>query len=275
MSKLWQSVGKLGWLPEAPSRIVIQVGQSFRSALVVETARCLADFLSDRVPGGVIEVVDPAASSSEWERFRLRDSAIDCTLTLSGIAVPEGLAVPKLWFESFFLITVSAAHPDRAAQLACVLHAQAEPLRRLGNCSTPQELIYEAHRLAPSDLSIACGYARFDESASERWWAVSLSDIAVDQAVASAAGVDPARLPMLRALTRHERITSPAELVGTLPRLDGYLAPAWKAHASAARSGISASQRAVVHDLIMVRRNLHKIPGFIRRRLAARRRGAA
>ena len=183
--------------------------------------------------------------------------------------------VPKFWFESFALITVAAAHPDPGARLAAGLDAQTDSLRRLGNRQPPQALIYEAHRLAPSDLVVVCGHARWNDPGSDGWWLVGRNDVGAEHTVASAAGIDATRLPALRALACHEVLPPPPQLTGSLPELHGYLAPEWQMRVLAARSGADNLRRAVAHDVVMVRRNLGKVPHFLRRRLAARATGRA
>lgn len=272
---LWEGVEALAWLPAGAGRFVIQVAQRCRTPLVVETARSFAAFLHERQPTATIEIVDPAAGSGEWGRFAVYDTAVDEPLRVAGVAATRGVRVPRIWFESFHLITVVAAHPDPTTRLAAVLDAQADPLRRLGNAYAFDVLQYEAHRLAASDLSIACGSASWNEPTSEHWWAVSSSDIAVDLALASAAGIDPMRLPTLRTFARHELIATQVALHGALPHLRGYVAPAWMARAQATRARVIDAERTVAHDFMIARRNLDKIPGYVRRRLATRRRGAA
>jgi hypothetical protein len=272
---LWERLDGLGWLPADPGRIVIQLGQGCRSPLAVETVRSLAGFLRERTLSAPIQILDQAAEADAWAAFDPYDVTAVEPLCVSAVAAKRGLRVPAFWFEPSFLITVAAAHPDAVTRLAGVLDAQADPLRRLRNRYTSGVLAYEAHRLAASDLSIACGTASWNDPASEHWWAVSASDVAVDQAVAAAAGVDATELPVLRGFARHELIGASVEPAGTLPRLRGYVAPRLVASVHAARSRLGASGLAVAHDAALVRHNLHKIPNFVRRRLAARKGGAA
>jgi len=272
LQALWSRVGELGWLRPNPADhplVVLQIGERGRSPLVIRTARRLVEFLREGWPALAIDVLDPVAQADEWDGLRLRSGGD--AVTLSGIAASRGLAVPSLWFTPFYLITVAAVGPEPVTRLAGVLDAQADPLRRLRNPYAPSTLIYEAHRLAASDLSVACGHARWNHGDTERWWAVGTDDVAVDQVVASAAGIDPMQLPMLQSLARHELVATHVELQGSLPRLHGYVVPAWKARIRAARLRVTGSHRAVAHDLALVRRNLRKIPGYVRRQLGTRR----
>ncbi|HVN87209.1 MAG TPA: hypothetical protein VMW17_20445 [Candidatus Binatia bacterium] len=274
LRSLWDRVAALAWIPGDAARFVIQIGQRCRTQLAVATARSLAVFLHDRQPRAKVEIVDPDGRR-EWGSFALYDVAAAEPLGVAGLAATRGLRVPRLWFESFHLITVAAAHPDPAARVAAVLDAQADPLRRLRNAYSDDVLAYEAHRLAASDLSIACGTMSWTEPTAECWWAVSTSDIAADHAVALATGIAPMELPTLRRFARHELIPPDVTLQSTLPSLDGYATSMWRARTHAARERIIDARRALAYDFATGRRNVHKIPGYVRRQLASRRGGAA
>ncbi len=273
--EVWRQADQLGWFSAPSRRIVIQVGQACRSTLALQTAHSLAAFLRDRISTCTIEVLDSAAAPEEWSGLARCDVRADDALCVTGVAATRGLLVPQLWFESFVLITVTAAHPDPAARLAAVLDAQADPLRHLKNQYPPHVLIYEAHRLAASDLVVVCGHARYSDPGSDAWWIVGRSDVGVEQTLATATGIDPTHLPTLRTLARHEAFSPVPRMAGSLPDLKGHLAPEWQMRWLAARSGADGLRRAVVHDVTMVRRNLGKVPHFVRRRLAARGKGRA
>jgi len=273
LAGLWQQADQLRWFSASPSRIIIQVGQAFRPALALDTAASLAAFLADRIPQCAIEILDTAARPDEWPGLARREVRAEDALFVSGVAATEGLLVPGFWFESFALITVAAAHPDPHTRFAAVLDAQADSLRRLPNGHPWQTLVYEAHRLAPSDLVVVCGHARWNDIGSEAWWVVGREDLRVEQAVATAAGIEVPQLPALRAMARHEVLPPAPRLTGSLPELKGYLAPQWQARVLAARSGADGLRRGVAHDLRMARRNLGKVPHFVRRQLAARGKG--
>lgn len=275
LSELWEQIEELGWFDHEAPRALVQIGQGCRSSLALETVRSLASFLRERVPQVPVHVVDAAARAGDWDGFELYDLATNEALCIAAVAAKRGLRVPTLWLESSFLITVAGAHPDPATRLAAVLDAQADPLRILGNHYTPEVLTYEAHRLAASNLSIACGFANWGDPASERWWAASPNDVAVDQVIATMAGADYLELPLLRSLTRHETFATRAELRGSLPFLTAYLAPIWATRAAAACSRLRAFGHGVGDDLVTARRTVRKMPDFIRRRLAARKRRAA
>jgi hypothetical protein len=234
---------------------------------VTETVRSLIAFLTARDTDVMIEVLDLSAHDNEWESLPVRRIVPEDALCISGLALPQALRIPALWFESYFMVTITEPCPYSAGRLSGVLDAQAEPLRYLGNPQIPEALVYEAHRLAPSDLSVSCGYADWGDSTSERWWAVSLNDVAVDQIVARAAGVEPNTLPNICAIARHEVFALAPELYGSLPNLCGYASPAWRARISAVRSKVSTFWHTTAHDLSMLHHNIHRIPQFVRRRL--------
>jgi hypothetical protein len=275
LARLWQQADQLRWFSASPSRIIIQVGQAFRPALALDITASLAAFLVDRIPQCTIEILDTAARPDEWPGLARREVRAEDALRVAGVAAAEGLFVPRFWFESFALITVAAAHPDPRTRLAVALDAQADSLRRLRNGHPWRTLVYEAHRLAPSDLVIACGHARWNDLGSEAWWVVGREDFGVEQTVAPAAGVDVQQLPTLRVLARHEVLPPAPQLTGSLPELHGYLASEWQARLLAAGSQAASLRGAVVHDLRMARRNLGKVPHFVRRQLAARAKGRA
>ena len=261
---LWQQVGERRWAGAATARVVVRVGQGWRTPLVVETAGSLATALAEQLPGVEVSVVD----------VPLADVRIDRTVQVAGIAAPR-LTVPMDWFDSFFSVTVAGIGPDPSDRLHGVLAAQAEPLRTLGNAVAPEALTYEAHRLAASDLVVACGCADPGNVASEAWWVVSPSDVGAEIAIARACGLTPERLPALRVLAAHELLPALEEAGEPLPRLTGVVAPAFPAHVRTALTRMTASGRAIRDDLWTIRANLGKVPNFVRRKLAARRGKAA
>jgi hypothetical protein len=271
---LWERLGELGWLPDNP-RFVLQVGQRDRSPLLIETVHSLMRFLRASRPQARVEVLDPDGPHADWAGLGVTAISDAESIIVTGIAAPE-LIIPRLWFESYVLITLASPVACARVRLRGVLDAQADPLRRLGNLPGAAVLAYEAHRLAPSDLAVACGTAALPAAgAGNHWWAVGPSDVAVDCVVGAAAGAPVERLPLVRALARHERLPSPRHLGEALPALDGYLAADSVVWANAVRERITGAAGAVVRDARTVRRNLDKIPGFVRRKLASRTRGAA
>jgi hypothetical protein len=265
---LWERIAELGWLPDGP-RYVLQMGRRGRSSIAVETARSLVRFLSEYRPNAPLEVLNPEAHPDDWAGLPISRIGDGEPIVLTGIAASE-LTVPGLWFEAYTLVTMAEPVPCRRSRLACVLDAQAEPLRRLGNRYAAAVLAYEGHRLAPSDLVVACGNA-----AGERWWSVGPNDIAVENVVGSAAGATARLLPSVRAIGRHECLPEVQCLGEPLPALEGCLASAWSGHATAAFEHCAGTARSVARDAVTIRRNLGKIPSFVRRRLASRARGAA
>jgi hypothetical protein len=230
---------------------------------VAETARSLAAFLQTHA-GVTAEILDDEFPPAE-------------SLRIAGITAPGELAVPAFWFQPHVLVTVAAARPSPRSRIAAVLDAQAAILQRLGNPHAPGDLVYEAHRLAASDLAVACGHVDAADPTSRAWWMAASSDVAVDWAVATAAGVAPEALPWLRVVARHEVLPAPPTVRGTLPSLRGLAAAGWRSRAAAMAARLRASRATAERDARMLRRNLHKIPSFVRRRFARLRRagGAA
>src|SRR5262249_6399093 len=93
-------------------------------------------------------------------------------------------------------------------------------------------------------------------------------DVGVDHMVAHATGLDPSSLPENRLLARYEAPTPEPEILGSLPPLKGQIATPWVARLGAVVEGSRVCRHRVAHDVAMVRANLHRLPGFIRRRRA-------
>jgi hypothetical protein len=254
----------LGWLDGAVERAVIHVGSSGRSALAVETARAVATALRDHAPTLRIEMLDLTESGSDRHGFPGVSLDRDDTVTVRG---PRGASVhvPRLWFEPFFLATVAAVHPDRRWRIGGVLQAQAEVLAYLNPGAPAGLLLAEAHRLGASDLAVACG----GHATRGDWWIASPSDVLVEGAVARAAGLDPRELPGVRAIARHELLTS-WEAEHGAPDLRGVASGALAATILAAGERSAAAGRRTIEDVGLMARNLRKVPQALRRRLAAR-----
>ena len=83
LGELWRCVEQLGWFQPSMSRIVIQIGQRWRSTLSLETALSLAQFLVQRAPHTRIEIFDPAAGGCEWEAFAVCDVVTEAPVCLA------------------------------------------------------------------------------------------------------------------------------------------------------------------------------------------------
>src|SRR5262245_28911499 len=83
LDELWRCVAQLGWLSYPVPRIVIQIGQRWRSALVLETAMSLARWLVQQWPHPSVEIFDPAACDSEWSSFAVWDVLADSPVCLA------------------------------------------------------------------------------------------------------------------------------------------------------------------------------------------------
>jgi len=258
-------IGELEWLDGAVARAVIHVGSAGRCTLAVETAMAIVAALRERAPGLRIELLDLAKAGNERHGVPHVTLDHDRTVVVRG---PRGAAVqvPALWFEPFFLVTVAAVHPDSRWRIGGVLQAQAEVLAFLNPGAPAGLLLAEAHRLGASDLAIACG----SHSTTGDWWIASPSDVLVEGAVARSAGLDPRELPGVRAIARHELVSS-WEAEHAAPDLRGVAAGPVAAAILAARERGAAAGRRTLEDVGLVTRNLRKVPQALRRRLAARR----
>lgn len=255
------AVAARGWLPVGPS-VVLQVGRS-ATEQVLDTVEAVGCAL--RAAGATVRVGGPGGR---------RDPAMaaggPAALAVSAIGVAE-LAVPRWWFEDVTLVTVAAPCVCPRLGLAAVLEAQAAVLELLGNRAPGAVLAYEAHRLARSDLAIACGRG----ANGERWWVAGPSDVAVEQVVAAAAGMRAVDLPALAAIARHEVLPRPDTGGRELPPLGVRVPPRWLLWGRGARERGAAAARELARDAGTVWRNLGKVPAFVRRTLASRARRTA
>lgn len=272
LADLWMQAEGRGWFATPLPRIVVQVGQRWRSALVVETAASLARLLANRAPSAQVETVDSGTEPFRLESMRISKDATSPVLAVSGITARQ-VRIPEWWLESFFLITVTGAGPDPMGRISAVLDAQAEPLRRVANSLAPASLAYEAHRLFASDLVVACATSRHDTPNSEARWFASPSDVTVEMALMRASGCEPMQMPYIKTFATHE-ILPEVDLSGVPPTLCGYTAPAWQARMATVRTSLAASRQMVIEDAIAVRRNCRRIPLAVRRRLAMRKRSS-
>src|SRR5262249_49145515 len=80
---LWRKVEAAGWLATVRPRVLLQVGQRWRSKLVVLTAGSLARSLAHQAPPAQIEILDVAAQAHSVQPD---DEEATPTLTVSGIA---------------------------------------------------------------------------------------------------------------------------------------------------------------------------------------------
>jgi len=256
LAEIWDRVVREGWVDdETGRRIVVRVAQTWRTPVVLETARSLATALAQRLPRAEVRVDE--------------DSEVRDVIHVAGIATTD-VRIPIDWFEPSFLVTVTGIGPDPLVRLHGVLAAQTEPLRHLGNEGMLSGLVYESHRLGGSDLSIACGTTvRADEN-GEAWWIVSTNDVAADLALARACGLESHGLPCLQAVAAHELLPGYRVIGDEIPLLAGFGAAALPVRMRVRFAKVAASGRALARDLRAIPGNLGKIPNFARRRFAAR-----
>jgi len=260
-SELFLRAHRLGWLDSAFEHVIVQAVDD--SPMVVDTVRALAAFFG--AFGSRVELVGEAAVTPASASPAIRDIAREERLSLVGLGNPARLVVPKLWFEDHYLVTVAGLACDGRSQFKGILDTQSAPLGRLGNPHPDVQLASEAHRLAPSDLCIICGYEGKDRR--PLWWAVSRSDVGLDGFVCSLAGMERAALPALREVARHELLPSDARTVGpTLPECSTARLRPNALRAALGRIRTAASAGAM--EWKAIRRNLHRIPHAVRRRLA-------
>jgi hypothetical protein len=226
----------------------------------------LVGFLRQRSSAPEVAVIAPGLPSD------MCAEATVLSLPTAGAAIVDspllfpGTPVADLWFEPVSLITLTGVAPDSRYGLSAALVAQAELLA--GVRGLDLDLVFEAHRLLAADLTIACGPRTSAGGPDiERWWAASTSDVALDHAIARAAGVSPASLPILRHLARHEVFQPSARNGGDEPpRLMGYVPRRWHSRAARARIRASYAASASLRDLRAAFANVRRTPQFLARR---------
>jgi hypothetical protein len=250
-----ERLDELGWLRPPEGRTIVQVGRRGNRQEAQQTAGALLGYLSEH--GHDVDVHDGADAP-----------ALEQTIGVAGVGLRGTLVVPRFWFEPGFVVTVVGVGRVVDVGLASILDAQADALRRPENPWTADQLAYEAHRLARSDLCIGCGV---ENPAQSRWWLAGPSDVAVDRVLALAAGRDA--LPPLRAVYRHEVRARDPEVEGVMPRLGDLIAPAWLSEVHAAPGRARALGHGFARDVVAVRSRLRRLPNAAWRRLAPRLRG--
>src|SRR5215470_6438094 len=238
---------RAGWLPAAPGVVVVQAGPTGAPAIVAHTADAVVK------------------AAGRWPQARVvLAPATGETVRLASPVLTGGVRVPGSWLGSFTSITVSGVMADAELRMAAVLAVQAGPLVPANPGARPTVLAYEAHRLGASDLCIACG----DHPDGGAWWLAG-SDLALEAALAVAAGVDPMRLPALAFLLRHESATlASVTAPSVVPSLNGRIAPAWRARLGGVRAALRAGACRVSEDARLAAANLYRTPDFLRRRLS-------
>lgn len=264
---LWEEIGRRGWLRAAPSHTVIQIGPEWKGTWVRDTARLLVRFL--RLGNRTVSVVGVEA----YKTFALEletavgevawlDLRSDDRIRLMSPCLRAGVEVPLRWLQPFELITLTGIGPDARFRLSGLMRAQVLGLSRspYPNHVYDEELMYEAHRLAASDLGIVCG--------QDSTYLVSADDVALEIATARALGLRPESLPHLRFLARHEAIAfDDVQIEGELPDWRGVATPAWQT--ALAQPALAAARLAVnvATDLATAGKNLWRIRRFVQEQL--------
>jgi hypothetical protein len=250
-----ERLGELDWLRPPEGRTIVQLGRRGNRQVAQQTMGALVGYLSEH--GHDVDVHDGADAP-----------ALEQTIGVAGVGLIGTLVVPRYWFEPGFIVTIVGVGPVVDVGLASILDAQADALRRPENPWTADQLAYEAHRLARSDLCIGCGVENPTQS---RWWLAGPSDVAVDRVLAHAAGRDV--LPPLRSVYRHELRAAEPEVEGVVPQLGDLAAPGWWSELHAAPGRARAFGYGLARDVVAVRSRLRRLPNAAWRRLAPRLRG--
>ena len=272
----WAKIEQHGWLDCETQCIVVQIGPSSACELVQKTAASLLDFLHERCPEQELNLIDGNAmldsTRQRWGDRVVRPPHLsEERIILTSPCFPDGVSAPTLWLQPLFLITLCSLEPDALGRLSGFLRAQAAILPRntLEAHLYYDEMIYESHRLAASDLGIVCGPVSRQHPQATAFWAASPNDIALELTLARAAGLQPQDLPHLRFLKRHEIIPyDHVGLEGEWPQLEGYASPVWKVWTARLWWGAVRKVWAVLSFADTTRDNLRRLAPYLRRRVS-------
>jgi hypothetical protein len=263
---LWEQAAAREWIPRTRGRVVIHVQGARQDALVRDTARSLVAFLAKSSAPPRIDIIEPRGDAADWPGVGVLDPTSGPRYRTDVACLRDGALIPELWFDAFFLVTIAAAAPDRSLGLRVILAAQADMLEAPG--ALDLDVIVAAHRLMSSSLCISCGSITFGTPESGSWWAASPNDLALERAVASAAGVGPDALPIFRHLARHEVDDGAPEMrCDDAPTLHGYREPGWRVALRRSASNFVYGARRVGQDVRLSAQNLRRLPAFVQRRL--------
>jgi len=258
--ELSSAVERLAGVEPRAGRVVIQACRVAASPVTAETAGRLAGRLGERYPGLEIEVAVDAPGALVPGAPRGPEAAPP--VRLASPVDPDGVVVPSFWLERLQLLTVAPACLDSLCRITAILGAQASVLERLNPSMPRLALVFEAHRLAASDIGIVCGTAG---DPATPWWLVGRDDVALEAAVAEAAGLVPWTLPQLRALgvTGPEGITD--EMDGVMPALAGLAGARWKSTAYGVGTTLHAASRHARRDVRHAALKLRNVRDLIAR----------
>ncbi len=211
----WQSLTDAGWLAARRGRIVVHVARSARSTLVVETARSLIAHLR-RTADATIDVIDPGGSATAW---------------------PGSADRPRRHRAPAHRRRVSSQRRDGADALARRLPSRHGDGRRTGRALRPRRHPRRASGPACPRPSATISTPRTRRIASSPPTSTSHAERAgTARPIRNRGGPpattmlvsnapwrlqpesQPATLPALRHLARHELMTAPNEISAERPR---------------------------------------------------------
>ncbi len=267
LAELWRDVSRRQWLPDVEGVVAIQVCGRRRSPEFRATVRSLAQALAAASTGPVV-IVDPQRDGSAWASWPVRNPSSEPAYEVACGAWPGELRVPALWFEPCAIVTVFEIEPSSRGRISGALEAQASILRSVQEGFVSYgALVTEADRLASSDLAIGVS-STVAHGGRGGWWVASPSSVAADEAINAAAGLDPMRFPARRYLEGHVRLQPAARTPDeTRPCLTHLAAPRARMLQSVLTDNVRTLLTMAGRDYRNARRNLHRIPGALRRRL--------
>ncbi len=244
-------------LAAAGARVVVQVARTREPSVAAETAARLVAGLRRRHPELDVALLavpageDRGPSAASWR--------------LASPVEPDGVRIPTFWCEDVHLVTVAPVVTDVLCRIGAVLDAQAQILAELNPDLPRLDLLFEAHRLGASDVAIACGI----DTNGTPFWLVGRSDVAVEAAVAEAAGLAPSTLPHLRIFTDVDSSRAASARDAALPSVAGISPARWQSFGAAAVQAARRGMRRAVRDVRLAASSAERVPEFLRRHLPA------
>ena len=267
LAELWRDLSRRQWLPDVEGVVAIQVCSGRRSPDFQATVRSLAQALAAASAGPVV-IVDAQSDGSSWASWPVRNPSIEPAYDVACGAWPGALRVPALWFEPCAIVTVFEIEPSSRGRISGALEAQASILRSVQEGFVSYgALVTEADRLASSDLTIGVS-STVTHGDRRGWWVASPSSVAADEVISAAAGLDPMQFPARRYLEGHAKLQPAARTQDEArPCLTHLAAPRARMLQSVLTDKVRTLLTMARSDYRNARRNLHRIPGALRRRL--------
>jgi hypothetical protein len=272
----WEEVVKEEWLPIDLKQVIIQMDLRYQRELILATTKSFIGFLKHEKPTCQIEFISsiPITSDEVIMLDVARQASIDFSggIVLASPCIPDGIKIPALWLQPFYLVTICNVSSDRLERISGPLIAQTMTLNRgFHDRWYERELASESHRLAASDLIIVSGSQRPGIPTSPTIWLIGSNDIALEMAIERFCGLLPNSLPVVNFISRyHDQSQIQVEIKGISPDWKGLAAPSWQSFIYNLEYSIVRKGLNFWRDLNLVRKNLWRISRFLRKKVFRR-----